>query len=66
MDVKRYDVDSDPQDGPCGLWEVEDVNGPYVRYEDYCELQKQLEAAEEQLKHIYQIIYDTKQELGIK
>lgn len=33
--VTRYDVESDPQDGPCSLWPVEDANGPYVTYEDY-------------------------------
>ena len=37
--VKRFDVDSDPQDGPCSLWEVEQEKGPYVRYEDYQELE---------------------------
>lgn len=37
--VTRYDVESDPQDGPCSLWPVEDANGPYVTYEDYEALQ---------------------------
>ncbi len=37
--VKRYDVDSDEQDGPCSLWEKEDAQGPYVRFEDYQELE---------------------------
>lgn len=37
--VRRFDVDSDPQDGPCSLWEVEQDDGPYVSYKDYAELE---------------------------
>lgn len=40
--VTRYDVESDPQDGPCSLWPVEDEKGPYVTYEDYAALETRL------------------------
>lgn len=40
--VTRYDVESDPQDGPCSLWPVEDEQGPYVTYEDYAALETRL------------------------
>lgn len=42
--VKRYDVDSDPQDGPCSLWQVESDEGQYVQYEDYATLKAELDA----------------------
>lgn len=47
-DIKRYDVDSDPQDGPVSLYSVEDENGEFVKYDDHAaisaELQEQVRA----------------------
>lgn len=40
--VKRYEVDSDPQDGPCSIWATECDNGEYVMYEDYAALDTKL------------------------
>lgn len=47
--------------------------GEWVRFSDYAELEaenaklrQQLDETNAQLKQIYQIIYDTKQELNIK
>lgn len=47
-EIKRYDVDSDPQAGPASLWDIEDENGKFVYYEDHAaivaELQEQVRA----------------------
>lgn len=37
--VKRYDVESDPDDGPCSMWNVESEDGEFVEYEDYAKLE---------------------------
>lgn len=34
-EIKRYEVDTDPQDGPSSLWDVEDENGKYVYFDDH-------------------------------
>lgn len=46
--VRRFDVDSDPQDGPCSLWEVEQDDGPYVSHKDYAELESENQKLREQ------------------
>lgn len=38
MTVKRYEAESDPQDGPCSIWMEERPEGPYVTYSDYQKL----------------------------
>ncbi|QHJ81654.1 MAG: hypothetical protein [Bacteriophage sp.] len=38
MTVKRYEAESDPQDGPCSLWMKEYTEGDYVTYSDYQKL----------------------------
>lgn len=42
--VKRYDVESDPQDGPCSLWNVEAEDGEFVAYDDYAALEAERDA----------------------
>lgn len=38
MTVKRYEAESDPQDGPCSIWMEESAEGNYVTYSDYQKL----------------------------
>lgn len=52
--VTRYDVESDPQDGPCSLWPVEDANGPYVTYEDYETLRSKAAEVLREASAVYQ------------
>lgn len=56
--VTRYDVESDPQDGPCSLWPVEDTKGPFVRYEDY-------EALEVKYWNLCQVVEETQRALNM-
>lgn len=37
-EVKRYEAESDPQDGPCSIWMEESAEGAYVTYSDYQKL----------------------------
>jgi len=43
-EVKRWNVESDEQDGPCSLWNVESAEGEFVEYEDYAALKAEREA----------------------
>lgn len=43
-EVKRWDVESDEQDGPCSLWNVESKDGQFVKYEDFAALQQERDA----------------------
>lgn len=40
-EVKRWNVESDEQDGPCSLWNVESAEGEFIKYEDYAALKEQ-------------------------
>lgn len=43
-EVKRWNVESDEQDGPCSLWNVESAEGEFVEYEDYAALKAERDA----------------------
>lgn len=48
-EIKRYNVEVDPQDAPVSLWDVEDGKGQYVYFDDHAEI---VAALQEQVREI--------------
>lgn len=58
MTVKRYEAESDPQDGPCSIWMEERPEGQYVTYSDYQKLVAENAALKESRRNLSEFIHE--------
>lgn len=48
-DIKRWNVESDEQDGPCSLWYIDAPDGDFVKYDDHAAIVAALQEQVQQL-----------------
>lgn len=53
-DIKRYNVEVDPQDGPVSLWGIEDEKGNYVYYDDHAAIVAEKDARISEIEFMLQ------------